>query len=186
MMCATWLPFDATQIGVVGALAMVISGVLPEKEAYKSMSWSTIFLVAGLLPLSTALTKTGAGDLIGQWVSNLLGGTTNIYVVLAVVYIFTVTLTQFLSNTATQNVIIPIACVTAENLGISPLPVVTCAAIAACISVMTPMASPGMAITVSMGGYSLKDTAIGGFPLIVISGIVWISLAFLSLRGLPV
>lgn len=181
MMCATWLPFDATQIGVAGALAMVISGVLPEKEVYKTMSWSTIFLVAGLLPLSTALTKTGAGELIGQWVSNLLGGTTNIYVILGVVYIFTVALTQFLSNTATQNVIIPLATVTAMNLGLNPLPVVATAAIAACVSVMTPMASPGMAITVNMGGYSLKDTVIGGLPVIIISGIVlviWLPIFF--------
>lgn len=181
MMFATWLPFNATQIGVTGALIMVASGVLPEKEAYKSMSWSTIFLVAGLLPLSTALTKTGAGDVIGQWVSNLLGGTTNIYVILTVVYLLTVALTQFLSNTATQNVIIPLAAVTAANLGLNPLSLVATAAIAAAVSVLTPMASPGMAITYDMGGYSLKDTIKGGLPVIIIVGVVlviWLPMLF--------
>ena len=84
---------------IIGAIVCVLTGCLTEKQAYASIDWVTIFLFAGMMPVSTAMDKTGAGKLIAEWTVGLMGGTPSPLVVTAVLFILSCALTQFMSNT---------------------------------------------------------------------------------------
>ncbi|MEQ2814759.1 SLC13 family permease, partial [Phascolarctobacterium faecium] len=85
---------------IIGALVCVLTGCLTEKQAYASIDWVTIFLFAGMMPVSTAMDKTGAGKLIAEWAVSLMGGSPTPIIMTSVLFIISCTLTQFMSNTA--------------------------------------------------------------------------------------
>ena len=87
---------------IIGALICVLTGCLTEKQAYASIDWVTIFLFAGMMPVSTAMDKTGAGKLIAEWTVGLMGGDPSPMVVTAVLFALSCILTQFMSNTDPQ------------------------------------------------------------------------------------
>ena len=85
---------------IVGALVCVLTGCLTEKQAYSAIDWVTIFLFAGMMPVSAAMDKTGAGKLIAEWAVSLMGGSPTPIIMTSVLFIISCTLTQFMSNTA--------------------------------------------------------------------------------------
>ena len=115
------------QIGVsieisacIGAIILVLVGVLSEKEALASIDLKVVFLFGGSLTLAKALDTTGAGELIADKIVGLLGADPNPIVLLLVIFIVTCALTNFMSNTATTALMIPIAVSLANNLGADP------------------------------------------------------------------
>ena len=114
---------------VVGALVCVLTGCLTEKQAYASIDWVTIFLFAGMMPVSTAIDKTGAGKLIADWTVGLMGGSPSPLIVTAVLFALSCTLTQFMSNTASAALLCPIGIAIAQNLNASPKAVVMAIAV---------------------------------------------------------
>ena len=161
-------------IAIIAALGMVLCGALNEKEAFGSVAWNIVFMFAGMLPLSTALSNSGADAVIGTAIQNALGGTTNPYVITGAFFLVSMVLTQFMSNTAVSTIFQLLAAVTAINMGLDPRAAILAGAIGSTVSVMTPMASPNQTMTFGTGGYKMMDFIKSGLPLMIIFFIVYV------------
>ena len=106
------------------AILLVLTGVISEKDALKSIDLKVVFLFGGSLTLAKALDTTGAGELIADKIVGLLGADPSPILLLLVIFIVTCVLTNFMSNTATTALMIPIAVSLANNLGADPRAVV--------------------------------------------------------------
>ncbi len=168
----------APMAGMVGMVIVVVSGCVTMSEAYKSVNWTTIFLFAGMLAMGQALVATGADKMIAYYVSQVV---TSPMVLLALIYIVTMVLTNFMSNTASASVAAPIAISCANQFGVSPLPFCMAVGIAASLCFMTPIATPANTIAFGLGGYQFKDFAKNGAPiqiLMTIAGLIFIPIFF--------
>ena len=168
-------------VAIVGASALALFGILSEKEAFQSINFGMVFFFAAILPLSTALTKTGASDVIADAIITILGGSTNPWLISTVFVLVCFVATQFLSNTGCVQVFTPLALMVCVQLNMNPVGIMSLVNIGCCASYLTPMANPGIPLTMSAGGYSLKDCIkIGILPglLICATGVVWCSLFF--------
>ncbi|MBR6636353.1 MAG: SLC13/DASS family transporter [Phascolarctobacterium sp.] len=154
---------------VVGALVCVLTGCLTEKQAYASIDWVTIFLFAGMMPVSTAIDKTGAGKLIADWTVGLMGGSPFPLIVTAVLFALSCTLTQFMSNTASAALLCPIGIAIAQNLNASPKAVVMAIAVAASCAFATPVGTPPNTLVLGPGGYKFMDYVKCGCGLVAVS-----------------
>nr|WP_314461390.1 SLC13 family permease [uncultured Clostridium sp.] len=159
-------------IPCIGAVLLVITGVMSEKEALSSIHLPTVFLFAGVLPLSDAMAKSGAGDAVADIMIKMLGNTTNPYIIMLVFILFPLILTQLMSNLATVAIFIPLASTVAVKIGIDPRAAVMASLIAGCASFLTPMAAPCQAMIMGPGGYKLKDYLKSGLPLIIMIVVV--------------
>ena len=163
-------------IACIGAVLLVLSGVLSEKEALESIHQPTIFLFAGVLALSDAIKVTGAGDLVADLMIHLLGNTTNPYIIMAVFFTIPFLLTQVMSNLATLTIFIPLVTSACLKIGIDPRAAVVGVLTASCISIMTPMAAPCQIMIIEPGGYTFKDYLKCGTPLALILAVITIFL----------
>lgn len=175
-MASGWLaPPVAAMVGMV---IVVVSGCLTIKEAYESVNWTTIFLFAGMLAMGDALVATGADVMIAYYVSQFISSP---MVLLIAIYVLTMVITNFMSNTAAAAVATPIAISSAVQFGVSPLPYCMAVGIAASLCFMTPVATPANTIAFGLGGYKFKDFAKVGLPLqllMTIAGIIFIPIFF--------
>lgn len=153
----------------IGAVFLVLTGVLSEKEALQSIDLKVVLLFGGSLSLAKALDTTGAGNLIADKIVGLLGANPNLIVLLLVIFIVTCALTNFMSNTATTALMIPIAVSLANNLGADPRAVVIATVIAGSCAYATPIGMPANTMVVGLGGYKFKDYVKSGLPLILFS-----------------
>ena len=156
----------------VGALFLVVTKCISEKAAYKGIDWVTIFLFAGMLPIATAMDKSGAGKLIADWVVSLMGSTPSPIVVTAVLFALSAGLTQFMSNTAATALLAPIAIGIAKGLGVSPHAVMMAVAIAASCAFATPVGTPPNTLVLGPGGYKFMDYVKTGSGLVFVCLIV--------------
>lgn len=161
---------------VAGALVCVLTGCLTEKQAYGSIDWVTIFLFAGMMPVSSAMDKTGAGKLIAEWTVSLMGGDPSPYVVTGVLFMLSCFLTQFMSNTASAALLCPIGIAIAKQLNADPKAVVGAIAVAASCAFATPVGTPPNTLVLTPGGYAFMDYVKAGCGLVVVSFIVCIIL----------
>jgi anion transporter len=152
----------------IGAAALVLTGVLTEREALNSIHQPTIFLFAGVLALSDAIQTTGAGDVVADWMIRLLGDTTNPYIIMLVFFLVPFILTQVMSNLATLTIFIPLVTSACIRMGVDPRAAVVGVITASCVSIMTPMAAPCQIMIIEPGGYTLKDYLKCGTPLALI------------------
>ena len=153
---------------VIGALVCVLTGCLTEKQAYASIDWVTIFLFAGMMPVSKAIDVTGAGKLIADWTVGLMGGSPSPLVVTAVLFLLSCTLTQFMSNTASAALLCPIGIAIAQNLNASPKAVVMAIAVAASCAFATPVGTPPNTLVLGPGGYKFMDYVKAGCGLVCV------------------
>lgn len=150
---------------LLAAFLMIITGcVRSTGDAYRSIDWESLILIAAMLPMATALEKTGGVTLISDLLIDQLGGY-GPYAVLVGFYILVTILSQFISNTATAVLFAPIAVTTAIGLSVSPYPFLISVAIAAGMAFSTPVASPTNALVLNAGGYKFKDFVKVGVPL---------------------
>ena len=156
----------------IGALFLVITKCIGEKDAYKGIDWVTIFLFAGMLPVATAMDKSGAGKLIANWVVGAMGGTPGPMMVTIVLFALSAGLTQFMSNTAATALLAPIGIGIAKGLGASPHAVMMAIAIAASCAFATPVGTPPNTLVLGPGGYKFNDYVKAGTGLVIVSGIV--------------
>ena len=181
MILAGTIGIQVYTVAIVGASALTLFGILSEKEAFQSINFGMVFFFAAILPLSTALTKTGASDVIADAIITILGGSTNPWLISTVFVLVCFVATQFLSNTGCVQVFTPLALMVCVQLNMNPVGIMSLVNIDCCASYLTPMANPGIPLTMSAGGYSLKDCIkIGILPglLICAIGVVWCSLFF--------
>ena len=167
------------QIGVklhvsasVGAIILILTGVISEKQALRSIDLKTVFLFGGSLALASALETTGAGPLIADTIIHVLGDNPSPFVLLLVIWLVTCVLTNFMSNTATTALMVPIAVALAQGVGADPRAVVVATVIAGSCAYATPIGMPANTMVVSIGGYSFKDYIKAGLPLIGVSFVI--------------
>lgn len=157
---------------IVAGLAMVLTGCTRSVDgAYKMIGWESIVLIAGMMPMSTALTNTG----ISKWIAeNLVTSLQPIgpMAVMAGVYVVTSLLSTFISNSATAILVAPIAWAAAEGMGVNPQPLMMTAAVAASACFATPICTPPNAMVMNAGHYTFMDYVKVGLPLQIIMGIV--------------
>lgn len=146
------------------ALAMVLAGCVRMEDAYKAMNWQSLVLIAGMLPLSAALQKTGGAALIVDSLMAGLGGY-GPTALMAGLFILTSVFSQFISNTATTVLVAPIAYAMAVQAGVSPHGFLMTVAIAASTAFATPVASPVNTLVLGPGGYKFMDFVKIGVPL---------------------
>ncbi len=156
----------------IGAIFLVLTGVISEKEALASIDLKVVLLFGGSLTLAKALDTTGAGELIADKIVGLLGADPNPIILLLVIFIVTCVLTNFMSNTATTALMIPIAVSLANNLGADPRSVVIATVIAGSCAYATPIGMPANTMVVGLGGYKFKDYVKSGLPLILVSFVI--------------
>ena len=156
----------------IGALFLVITKCIGEKDAYKGIDWVTIFLFAGMLPVATAMDKSGAGKLIANWVVGAMGGSPGPLLVTIVLFALSCGLTQFMSNTAATALLAPIGIGIAKGLGASPHAVLMAIAIAASCAFATPVGTPPNTLVLGPGGYKFMDYVKPGIGLIIVCMIV--------------
>ena len=157
---------------VIGALFLVISKCVTEQQAYRGIDWVTIFLFAGMMPVATAMDKSGAGKLIAETVVGIMGGSPSPLMVTAILFILSCGLTQFMSNTASAALLCPIGISIAEQIGAQPHAVLMAIAVAASCAFATPVGTPPNTLVLGPGGYRFKDYIIAGTPLILVCLVV--------------
>ena len=159
-------------IGCMGALALMITGVISEKDALASIDLKTIFLFGGTLSLAAALEQTGAGELIAEKVIGMLGDNPSPYVLTFVIFMLCCVMTNFMSNTATTALMVPIGISIAQGMGADPSAVLMACVIGGSCAYATPIGMPANTMVVTAGGYTFKDYAKAGIPMIVVATIV--------------
>ncbi|EBK3002131.1 SLC13/DASS family transporter [Salmonella enterica] len=158
--------------GCIGALVLVVSGVLTEKQAYKAIDSQTIFIFGGTLALAKALEMTGAGKLVADYVIGMLGQNSSPFMLLIAVFALSVVMTNFMSNTATTALLVPVSLSIAAGMGADPRAVLMATVIGGSCAYATPIGMPANMMVLSAGGYKFVDYAKAGIPLIIVSTIV--------------
>lgn len=158
--------------GGIGALLLILTGVISEKEALKSIDLKTIFLFGGTLSLAAALEETGAGAMIADKVIGALGASPSPYMLTFVVFLLCCIMTNFMSNTATTALMVPICLSIAQGMGADPRAVLMACVIGGSCAYATPIGMPANTMVVGIGGYRFMDYVKAGLPLIFIATIV--------------
>jgi di/tricarboxylate transporter len=160
-----WLPITASAL--LAGILMVLTGCLTMDEAYQSIEWKAVFLVAGTLPLGIAMEKTGTAQFLADMMINSVGGLGPM-ALLAGFYILTNLLTQFMSNAASSVLIAPIAIEAANRVGGDPRALLMAVAVAASAGFLTPVAHQSNVMVMGPGGYRFSDYLKVGLPLNVL------------------
>lgn len=158
--------------GCIGALVLVVTGVLTEKQAYKAIDSQTIFIFGGTLAQAKALEMTGAGKLVADYVIGMLGQNSSPFMLLIAVFALSVVMTNFMSNTATTALLVPVSLSIAAGMGADPRAVLMATVIGGSCAYATPIGMPANMMVLSAGGYKFVDYAKAGIPLIIVSTIV--------------
>jgi di/tricarboxylate transporter len=164
--------------GLLAAAAVVLSRVLTPTQAYRSVSWTTVVLVGGMIPLSTAFISTGTADLIAKGLLGVIGSSSPA-LALAAMCVLTAVLGQLISNTATVLIMAPIATVLAADLHVSVLPFMMALTVAGAASFLTPVATAANTMVMEPGGYRFTDYWKLGLPLLLLFLVVavfWVPL----------
>ena len=148
--------FSSWQVTLAGAIIVVASGVLTEREAIDNMNMSTVLLYVGVSAFGSALAETGAAEMIGEAIAQALDGVTNGYIVGFAFYMVSFLMTSLLYNRAVSTVLTPVAVITCSSIGCDPRgPVILCA-LATMSSLITPLATAVVPMAMNAGGYSAK------------------------------
>jgi len=156
---------------VLAATAMVCTNCVSVKRAYDSINWPSLVLIAGMIPMATALDKTGGLALIVDQLVDAIG-TQSPYLMLVAFFLLTSVFSQFTSNTATAVLIAPVAFEVAHIMGVRPEPLLMSVAIAASTAFCTPVASPINTLVMGPGNYRFMDYVVIGVPLQILSMIL--------------
>lgn len=172
LMVFDFIPVEPVTAVIIAGLLTVFAGCFRNVEAaYKTINWESIVLIAAMMPMSTALEKTGASALVSQTLVDSLGsmGPTAL---LAGIYFTTSLMTMFISNTATAVLMAPIALVAAQQVGVSPYAFLFAVTLGASMCFASPFSTPPNALVMKAGGYTFMDYVKVGLPLQIVIGVV--------------
>lgn len=176
MMMFDFIPIAPVTAVIIAGLLMVLTGCFRNVEAaYKTINWESIVLIAAMMPMSTALEKTGVSAQISHTLVNSLGSMSPL-VLLAGIYLTTSVMTMFISNTATAVLMAPIALSAAKEIHASPYAFLFAVTIAASMCFMSPFSTPPNALVMRAGQYTFMDYVKVGFPLQLVIGVVMVFL----------
>ena len=174
MMVFEDIPVAPVTSVLIAAVLMVMTGCVRSMEAaYKTINWQTIVLFAAMLPMSTALEKTGVSAAIADAIVGWLGGSGPI-LMLAGIYTATSIMTIFISNTVTAVLMAPIALQCAMQIGVSPVPFMFAVTVAASMCFASPFSTPPNALVMSAGQYTFMDYVKVGLPMQILMGVVMV------------
>lgn len=159
------LPAVVVTLGA--AIAMILFSVVTVDQAHRSMAWSTLILVAAMIPLSTAITETGAAQTLAEGFVDVVGDAGSLPLLIGL-FLITAILGQMISNTATALIIIPVALSIAAETGDSPMALLMCVNVAAAASLLTPVATPANLMVMEPAGYRFDDYWKLGLPVMVV------------------
>ncbi|MCA8878905.1 MAG: SLC13 family permease [Rhodobacteraceae bacterium] len=162
---------DISGLSVIGAVLVMVTGCIDPEEAFGAIDWRILFLIFGMLGVSQGLENTGAAKVIVEHVASFAGGLGPV-AVLAVVYVMTGALTEFISNNAVAVLIGPIAIGLAQHLGMDPRPFIMAVMFAASASFSTPIGYQTNTFVYGAGGYKFRDFLRVGLPLNIMFAIV--------------
>jgi di/tricarboxylate transporter len=168
---AAFGPFSVGEVMLAGALVMIILNILTMEQAYRVIDWRIVFLVAGMLPLGVAMTKTGATTLFANALINGVGAYGPQALLLGLLTL-TVLLSQAMKGAAVSAVIAPIAIQAAHQAGLDPRALCMGVALATSMAFITPLGHPVNILMMGPGGYSFRDFFKVGLPLTVLLFIV--------------
>lgn len=160
-----------TTVSMLAGLLMILTGCLSIDEAYGFIDWKSIVLIAGMMPMSTALERVGLVGVVAESMTNTLGAYGPIWV-LAGLFLGTALFTQVLSNTATAVLLAPLALASAYNLGVQPHAFLMAVGVAASMAFASPVASPVNTLVMGAGNYRFSDYVKVGIPMVLISALV--------------
>ena len=161
---------DAASCAAIGALLMVFTGVLTEKEAFRSINLSVISLYCGTIALATGLSESGATEIISDWLQSLLGGMASPFAITLVLFIVTAVATQFLNNTSASNIFLVVGVIVSVSCGFDARAVLVAVSLGATMPGVVPMASATEALVFAQGGYTMKEyLKAGSFTFLVYS-----------------
>lgn len=176
MMMFDFIPIAPVTAVIIAGLLMVLTGCFRNVEAaYKTINWESIVLIAAMMPMSTALEKTGVSAQISHTLVDSLGSMSPL-VLLAGIYLTTSVMTMFISNTATAVLMAPIALSAAKEIHASPYAFLFAVTIAASMCFMSPFSTPPNALVMRAGQYTFMDYVKVGFPLQLVIGVVMVFL----------
>lgn len=160
---------------LLGVILMVLFKVISLKEGYKSVNWEVIFLLAGVIPLGIALQKTGAINLIADFIVYISSFISPV-ILLGIFYLIVTLLTEIISNNAAAIILAPVAIQVATELGLNPFAFIVVLMFAASTSFMTPVGYQTNTLVYYMGNYKFKDFTRVGLPLNIILMIITVTL----------
>ena len=175
------LGLETWVICLTGAVLMVFTGVLSEREAVASINWPMAFLFVGSLAMGGALTQTGAGEAVGGILADMADKINNPYIIGLVFFIVPFLLTQIMMNRTVMLIFIPIAILACKSMHANPIGVIILVQAACLSSFMTPMATPAVTMCMSTGGYDLKSLikqSLLPAALLCVVSVAWIMTVF--------
>ncbi len=164
ILVAASAPLSVSEVMLAGALLMVLFSVVTMEQAYRAIDWRVVFLVAGMLPLGTAMTKTGATAVIARGLTSVLGASGPLILLLGLLTL-TVLMSQAIKGAAVSAVIAPIAIAAAQSMGIAPRSLAMGVALATSMAFVTPLGHPVNILMMGAGGYAFRDFLKVGLPL---------------------
>lgn len=173
----SYLPVSMYIYGIIADLILFGLNVIDLKDVKNSLNLDAIFMLAGVLCLATAMQKTGAADVVADTIVRILGGNPTPIAIMVAFYVVGAVLTQLMSNTATYQVLVPLAIITCVARGIDPRGVILAISCGTTGAMLTPMSSPSIAIAFSAGNYKMKDTFLACLPIWFIYGVVVLIMA---------
>lgn len=171
----TWM------ICFIGAVLTIVTGVLSEKEAMEALNMPPIFLYIGSLAVGNALVASGAGDFLAELITSILGDSPSKWLVIILFWMVGFVVTQFMSNMALYNALVPVVLITCATYGWNPTGLHNMLFKATFTSYLTPLSTVSIPLCMAVGGYKQKDLIrMGMLPALVISlaNILWIGFMF--------
>jgi di/tricarboxylate transporter len=157
--------------GVLAATALVLPGTMDVEKAYRAISWTTVILIAGLIPVSQAIQSTGAAHDISDILVDAIGGSSP-YLLFPGLFLIAAVFSVAVSNTATALILIPIGLSAAGEMDVATAPVLMSVAIACWASFLTPISTPGNMVVMGPGGYRFGDYWRFGLPFVALFFVV--------------
>lgn len=174
MMVIDAIPIAPVTAVIIAGILMVLTGCFRNIEAaYKTINWESVVLIAAMLPMSMALQKTGASSAVSEALVGALGNMGPM-ALLAGIYLTTSVMTMFISNTATAVLLAPIALQSAQQMGVSPVPMLFAVAVGASMCFASPFSTPPNALVMPAGNYTFMDYIKVGLPLQVAIGVIMV------------
>jgi di/tricarboxylate transporter len=142
--------------GLIAAGAVILTRLLKVEEAYRAINWTTIILVGAMMPLSTAMFQTGAAQLLADNLVEILGDNSPTALLIGL-FVISAIFGQVISNTATALIVIPVAVLAADTMGVNVTPVLMSVNVACAAAFLTPIATPVNLMVMGPGGYKFSD-----------------------------
>ena len=163
-------------IATIGAVVLIMTGCISERDAFKAIDMPTVFILGGMSAVSKAMTESGASDLLANGVLNILGAEPNRYLFLFAVIVLVMFLTNIMTNTSTVLLVTPIFVPMAVDLGINPVTIGVAICVAASSPFLTPVGSTTNTLIITPGNITTKDFFVPGIGLTVITLLVCMAL----------